>query len=430
MISPTDAAAILAAAWLLAQGRRLHGWWIAGLLLLMLLMTSVALPDQRGLRARYYPNTAFDGPFERSTEYASRQPASGEGFTRVDRRIDFTPAEFEIPLPWINDLGRFNFQGPNQPRRSQLPFSTEWSGFWWVETNGEVLGLYMDAPGATGELVIDGVKVLTMGPTDITAAASVEPLRGWHQLVVRLSAPPAGTRRFSAGQLIANQRFPFDAASIAQRRLAPWQRTSLRVRDLVARAIGLGVLAWLAVLVVFALIEIRLDYLAASTEASMRRAAVRMFALVAIAEACWFAWPWASRVMVLVGGDDTLTYETYARHIQLDGLLMPGLLEPFYYQAFYPYFLAALHAVFGEGMFGPILVQRLLVAWLAWAIMEIAVRVSREDVWRVALVAGAIFTYAKVGPISAKLLNESLFVPLLAAWTILLVRVARAPGTT
>lgn len=131
----------------------------------------------------------------------------------------------------------------------------------------------------------------------------------------------------------------------------------------------------------------------------MRRAAVRVFALVAIAEACWFAWPWAGRVMVLVGGDDTLTYETYARHIQLDGLLMPGLLEPFYYQAFYPYFLAALHAVFGESMFGPILVQRLLVAFVAWAIMEIAARISRESVWRVALVTGVIFAYAKVGPI-------------------------------
>ena len=44
--------------------------------------------------------------------------------------------------------------------------------------------------------------------------------------------------------------------------------------------------------------------------------------------------------MVLVGGDDTLTYESYARRILADGILMPHLAEPFFYQVLYPYFLA------------------------------------------------------------------------------------------
>lgn len=412
MISPLDAVAILAAAWLAIQGRRLYGWKIAGLIILGLLIASFALPDQRGLRARYFANADFQPPSEAP---------------RVDRRIDFTPGEFELPLYWINDLERFNFQGPDQPRRDRLPFSAVWEGYWWVETNGEVLGLYMDAPGASGEIVIDGVKVLAMGPADITAAASVEPLRGWHQLILRLSAPPTATKRFSAGQLIANQRVPFDAASLAQRRIPSWQRMILRAIDVVTWIVTVGVLAWLGVLVLVALRDISREFRAAITPESQRRAAIKALSMAAIAEACWFAWPWAGRVMVLVGGDDTLTYEHYARRILADGLLMPHLAEPFYYQVLYPYFLAAMHALFGESMFGPMLVQRLLVAFLAWTIMDLAVRISRPGAWRAALVVGAVVAYAKAGPISAKLLNESLFVPLLAMWTILLVRLAGVP---
>lgn len=414
MISPVDAVAMFAAVWLLAQGRRLHGWRIAGLLLLLLVVASVAIPDQRGLQARYFSNGEFQAPPERP---------------RVDRRIDFTPGEFELPLYWINDLDRFNFQGPDQPQRARLPFSVEWDGYWWVETNGDVLGLYMDAPGATGELVIDGVKVLTMGPTDIAATASVEPLRGWHQLIVRLSAPASATRRFSTGQLVGNQRLPFDQSSVAQRRLPGWQRTALPALDVVKRITAAGVLAWLAVLVIFTLFEVVGDYRTATLPALQRHAAVKIFALLAMIEACRFAWPWASRVMVLVGGDDTLTYESYARRILADGILMPHLAEPYFYQVLYPYFLAGLHTLFGESMFGPMLVQRWLVSFVAWAIMYIAVKISREDVWKVSLAVGVIFAYAKVGPISAKLLNESLFVPLLAVWTVMLLRVARVPGT-
>jgi hypothetical protein len=425
LISPLDAVAIFAAVWLLALGRRLPGWGIAGLLLLPLAIASVAIPDQRGLGARYFANTEFQEPFER------RAPLSGvpNDVTRVDRRIDFTPGESELPLWWINSLERFNYQRADEPRRDRIPFSIEWEGYWWVETNGDVLGLYVDAPGATGELVIDGVKVLTMGPTDMVATASVEPLRGWHQLIIRLSAPATATRRFAAGQLIDNQRFPFDASHIAQRRLPSWQRTTLVVLDFSKRAVAIGVLAWLGVLVMFALRDVAGEYRTAASPALQRHAAVKIFALLAMIEACRFAWPWANRVMVLVGGDDTLTYESYARHILADGILMPHLAEPYFYQVLYPYFLAALHAVFGESMFGPMLIQRWLVAFVAWAIMYIAVKISRKEVWKVSLAVGVIFAYTKVGPISAKLLNESLFVPLLAGWTVMLLRVAGDPST-
>jgi hypothetical protein len=138
--------------------------------------------------------------------------------------------------------------------------------------------------------------------------------------------------------------------------------------------------------------------------------------------------------MVMAGGDDPMTYEWYARDIQLNGILMnfglpAGQGEPFYYQAFYPYFLAAVHAVSGEGMFGVILVQRLLVAFTVWAIIEIAVALAGEDAWLGALACGVVFAIWKHSRIAADLLNESLYVPLLVAWVAVLLRVGRSPST-
>jgi hypothetical protein len=160
--------------------------------------------------------------------------------------------------------------------------------------------------------------------------------------------------------------------------------------------------------------------------------AKRLFWAGASAEAVVFALHWWGRNMVLPGGDDTLTYEGYARDILLNGILMnggapPGHGEPFYYQAGYPYFLAAAHVVFGEGMFGPILAQRLLAAWATWTIVEIAVGYTSARAWIVALPLAAAFIGWKFWPIAAQPLNESLYVPMLIASAAALLRMCRAP---
>ena len=117
--------------------------------------------------------------------------------------------------------------------------------------------------------------------------------------------------------------------------------------------------------------------------AERRDQVMALFAAVAAIDALRFAWPWATRVMMLAGGDDTMTYESYARDILFNGILMSGGKplgqgEPFYYQAFYPYFLAGTHAVFGEFMFGAVLVQRLLAAFAIVKLVEIAIRFTTE----------------------------------------------------
>ena len=136
--------------------------------------------------------------------------------------------------------------------------------------------------------------------------------------------------------------------------------------------------------------------------------------------------------MVLNGGDDTLTYEGYARDILLNGILMngglpPGQGEPFYYQAGYPYFLAAAHALFGESMFGPVLLQRLLAAVAMWKVVEMAVAWTSQRIWVVALPIAVSFMAWKFWPIAAQPLNESIYVPLLLASTVALIHVCTGP---
>ncbi len=147
-----------------------------------------------------------------------------------------------------------------------------------------------------------------------------------------------------------------------------------------------------------------------------------------------FAWPWSRQVMLLAGGDDPMTYEGYARDILLNGIWMThgqplGQGDPFYYQAFYPYFLAAVHALFGEGMFGVMLVQRLLVVFTIWMLVRIATELGGDEVWPAAIVCATFFACWKFWPIAAELLNESLYIPLLVAWMAALIHACRMPAT-
>ena len=70
--------------------------------------------------------------------------------------------------------------------------------------------------------------------------------------------------------------------------------------------------------------------------------------------------------------------------------------EVFYFQPFYPYFLAAAHALFGEDAFGAFLLQRFGL-WLALALVGSSTRRLFGNVVAMgAVVAGALFIYLKV----------------------------------
>src|SRR6185369_6682248 len=101
---------------------------------------------------------------------------------------------------------------------------------------------------------------------------------------------------------------------------------------------------------------------AAGRLALLERPLLAAFMLLVLAYALITTAPLAGRAVILEGGQDWLTYESYARDILLNGPLMTlgdplGKGKPFFFQPFYPYYLAAMHWLTGEGLWGPIVLQ-------------------------------------------------------------------------
>ncbi len=424
-LGPLEAAALLMLAWLAGTGARLPGALVVAALLASTWLAGAAIPGTGGFRARYFANAAGTGAHERSTEFR------GDAFTRIDRELDFASEARQVPLPFFNDNSRFNFYKAGEPDRRRLAFAVRWSGLWWVD--GQRPRVYLDAPAAASEIYVDGAEILAVGAGGGSPAVQEVALTpGWHRLDVTFSAPYGSPRVFSSGVMDGDRRVPFDTSMVVTQQIRGWQMASARALQWIKTAADLalvGVLAWVLARKLVGVVRQRRQ---PSPPAARLTPVMWIFAAVAAAEALIFALRWWQQNMVLIGGDDTMTYEGYARDILLNGILMngglpPGQGEPFYYQAFYPYFLAAVHLLFGEGMFGVVLVQRLLAALLMFILVRIAIALSDERVWVAALPLAAFFVAWKFWPIAAQPLNESLYVPLLAATVASFIWTAPAP---
>ena len=228
-------------------------------------------------------------------------------------------------------------------------------------------------------------------------------------------------------------REPFDATWVVTQQIRGWQMTAARLLRIVERSATSRRSGWPDRLRDQRVGRRPPTLRLAATDRERRAQALSLFAAVA-AEALRFAWPWATRVMMLVGGDDPLTYETYARDILFNGILMSGGQplgqgEPFYYQAFYPYFLARHALVFGEFMFGALLVQRLLAARGDRQARRDRDRYTTERAWIVALPIATAFIGWKFWHIAGQPLNESLYVPLLVVSAAGMIRLCDDPKT-
>ena len=421
-LGPIDTWALIAVAWLTARGRRIGGGRVVAACAIVGLIVS-ALVAERGFRARYFADAEARGSVEISTDYRSRI------FTRVDEGLDFSPRRRDFPLAFFNDIARFNARSASEPDRERLPFAVIWDGQWYVDTP-KAATLYLDARGgASAELVLDATRVAQVPAGSGLTTASVELSSGWHRLDIRFSSPYGTPRRFSVGEIVDGRPIPFDSASVVSRRLESWQVWLTRIAGPVRTAFDACALAWLAFLIALDLWDLRRGRSVDGPPMTVRRQVLVWFAVLATAEAYIFAAPWFARLALLAPGDDPMTYESYARSIQLNGLLLKIVDGPYYYQVFYPYFLAAIHTLFGEGMFGLMFVQRLLVAFVVWIVVEIAADLGGDDLWPAAFGCAALVAYVKFAPFVASPSTESIFIPLLAGWTAMVIRACRHPNT-
>jgi hypothetical protein len=101
-----------------------------------------------------------------------------------------------------------------------------------------------------------------------------------------------------------------------------------------------------------------------------------------------------------------------------------GSGESFYYKPLYPYVLALLHGLFGESLFGVVLVQRLLVALSVALVWRMTHVLFGPRTGLIGLVVAAVVLYTRLGPWAGILLGEIVFIPLSCGWALLAILLA------
>jgi hypothetical protein len=366
-----------------------------------------------GLAASYYARARFGGEPERSTEHR------GNAFTRIDRALDGN-----LALHFFNDVERFNFLEEGDPDRATLPFAVRWVGFLAVPLDRE----YQIALTASGSaaLFVDDRPLLTVpaGSIRATDAASVSLARGVVPIRVEYihagGTPPELKVEWDSGHglepLGGMNSMPVHFEH------SHFERASESGR--IATAVDVGLFAILIGLAVLGLA--RLLRSQPSRPALERPAlAVLLFAVLAYALATTRGL--AGRAVILESGQDWLTYESYARDILLNGPLMTlgeplGKGKPYFFQPFYPYYLAALHWVAGEALWGPIVLQLVGSGVAGVLIFFLSKRLADARSAWLALALYALLFWTQLDWVARKLLSENLYFILVPAALICLLR--------
>lgn len=409
-------AALATACWIWSTRRSLRLTSLVGVALVAKLVLGTTLLAPRGFEAAYHANADLSGPVERSTESGDRL------ITRIDPRLEFDGSS--LPLYFFNDAKRFNFYLPAQPDRTTLPFSVIWQGVLDVRQAG-VQRFYVRSPGGSVQLDIGDALSIRIPPSTARWVGEAPLVRGFHRIRIALAAGQGASRSFSAGVLAGDQERPFDAGTVFRRAVSPAKLVVDRAIGVISIFIDLILCGWLTLALAAGLRDawVRLRH------GFRPRDAITLMWVLAIADALVFALPVLGHMTTLSGGNDWLSYETLARDIGLNGLLMsngaaPKVGRPFYFQPLYPYFLAACHWLFGEGLSGVYFVQRLLVWATVVTLWRTTARLFGERTGFVGLVTAAVVVYAKFASLAGVLLSEALFVPLVCAWAFALVRLA------
>ncbi len=334
------------------------GWrWAAGLLVLAVFKASLgfgAVPTGwHGVYELLDNPPTGPIPFMSGT---SRRPF------RIDTRIDFDGPFFN--LPFFNDIFRYGNHYSPLRRDVEFPFRVRWTGYILL---GEQAPLLVTA-ACRGELaiVVDGSSLFAdkcPGDDQFDVATRTLP-EGPHIIVATYTKPP-----------FVNPRAVIVPDSPS--RITPW-RANRRAQDrsalLTELATGVG---WAACLV--SGLSLLRSYWPLSAIVRMvvvegfPRLAVLLSFSFLLLSACRFSFGYRIVTANILTGDDPLAYESFARDIFFNGLLMPTWDRPYYFYPLYPYVLAAAHVLFGEGLFSAMALNgaglatvALLFWWLGW----------------------------------------------------------------
>lgn len=362
-LGPTRAAVVSAAIVLMIVFRRtpvsrpLFSVALAVMLGLAGARVAVALvASPVGWTARYYANDHWSGTPEWSSDFRR------SGATRVDSGIAFKDDTF--PAHYLND---YTFDRGIRREVSE-PMSVEWTGY-VVLDRPRTERLVLKARG-DADVSVDGRNVLAVSSAKKprTAEQIVELAAGARALVVRYVKPADTDGLIEFAAPLAVMPVPRDRPPPAA-----WVQQAAIAIDA-------------ALLMVFACVAVQAartswhrsgeGWFANRPSSRSQAVALALFAIFGV-QGWWQASRFAGRVVSLTSGDDWWGFESRARDILHHGPLMLlgqplGHADPYFYHPMYCYFLAAVHGVVGESLFGPVFVQFLILAGVALIVWRLA----------------------------------------------------------
>ena len=400
-----------------------------GLCLLKLGLAS--LTPVYGLEASYNGEPGDRKVPERSTEFP------GLAATRLDQRLSL--ADDQFPLYFFNDNLRFNYYQPDEPDRASLPFSVRWQGLLDVPAEGNYR-FWLTAVGSA-ELAIGGTELSVEAreraervSRAVRLPAGLSPIRAEYER--RGGAPAELLVEWDLGGAPTPLAAPYLLA-----RPAPVSGLPAEPFRLAAGALDLLFLLGLAgysVALVWAALAGERAAARAGARPGLARLERPLLALLlggVLLYAALTSLELRGRVVLLEGGADWLTYETYARDIQLNGPLMTlgkaiGKGRPYFFQPFYPYALAFGHWLTGEDLYGVVVLQLFGLGLAGVLIYYLGKRLfgAGAGLAALALVLGLLFPL-QLDWVARRLLSENLYFWLLPAAALACLAQAERPST-
>lgn len=345
-----------------------------------------------GWLASYYANDNWRGTPEWSSDFRWSHA------TRVDREIAFEQGLF--PVHYLNGP---RFTEGNQRDISQ-PMSVRWHGYLHMATPADVR-LVLKARGRT-TVTVDAAPALALDSSAESAEERLALAAGVHHITVEYVKPANSEGQVSLQlQSVAAETSPMTVVPSPNSEPAG---TAWLVAGVVADSLAVAVLAAVAGLVMIT------RWRNPASRASLV-VVTGLFGLLA-GQGFLAARKFAETFVSLTAGDDWFGFESRARDILQHGPLMTlgqplGAGEPYFFHPFYSYFLAATHGLIGESLFGPVFVQFLILAGVAFLMWRLTFDVFGPVAAAVACVALlAIFELDFARYYTVTLLSENLYI--------------------
>ncbi|MCC7368452.1 MAG: glycosyltransferase family 39 protein [Chloroflexi bacterium] len=355
------------------------------------------------------------------------------GTVRVDRVLALHGDEF--PVHFFNDVRRFNYYTPADPKRDLLPFTVSWTGQIVVSAGGPQT-LTLQSNGLASVQIDNGPPASIAESGRVREASltfDVPP--GLYPIVVSYSRPDEMMPWLALDTPSALVTMGTSAEAVAR---DTWLRQVGTLLD--AALVGLVALGFLAHLRVRGLVSPSPTPRAGWGARFASGPGREVFpARLLLAAYLVLAGGWEllghlhlyGRAVLLSGGNDWLAYEGFARDLLTNGPLLTearplGQGLPFYYQPLYIYWVAFSHLILGESLFAPLFMNAVLGVCAGLGLFALTRELFGRGAAVVALLLFEAYRQTVFEPTAGLLLSENLIFPILPIFLLLLVRLARS----